>query len=156
MAIVYIGIGSNLDDRHNNCHRAIKLLKHNGLLVTKQSSMYETEPWGVNDQPFFINMAIELKTELKPLELLELLKKIEKDMGRKETARWGPRIIDLDILLYNQITLHAEALTIPHPLMHERDFILKPLSEIAEDLMHPVLRRKIIDLHEALKGLKQD
>ena len=156
MATVYIGIGSNLGDRHKNCLRAIELLRQNGLLATKQSSMHETEPWGITDQPAFVNMAIEIETDRCPQKLLSLLKKIEKEMGRQETLRWGPRIIDLDILLYNAITLHTDALTIPHPLMHEREFVLKPLAEIAKDMMHPVLRRKIGDLYEALKSVKQD
>jgi 2-amino-4-hydroxy-6-hydroxymethyldihydropteridine diphosphokinase len=146
MATVYIGIGSNLGNRHENCFRAIELLQQNGLLATKQSSMHETEPWGVTDQPAFVNMAIEIETDLDPQKLLSLLKKIEKDMGRQETLRWGPRIIDLDILLYNAITLNTDALTIPHPLMHEREFVLKPLAEIAKDMIHPVLKRKINDL----------
>ncbi|PKL52279.1 MAG: 2-amino-4-hydroxy-6-hydroxymethyldihydropteridine diphosphokinase [Nitrospira bacterium HGW-Nitrospira-1] len=146
MAIVYIGIGSNLGDRHKNCLMAIALLRQNGLLVTKQSSMYETEPWGVAEQPAFVNMAVEIDTELAPMMLLCLLKKIEKAMGRQEALRWGPRIADLDILLYNDITLNTDALTIPHPLIHEREFVLKPLSEIAKDFVHPVLKKRIGDL----------
>lgn len=156
MATVYIGIGSNLGDRHKNCLRAIELLRQNGLLATKQSSLHETAPWGVTDQPAFVNMAVEIETDVDPQGLLSLLKKIEKGMGRQETLRWGPRIIDLDILLYNAVTLNTDALTIPHPLMHEREFVLKPLAEIAKELMHPVLRRKIGDLYEALKSVKQD
>src|SRR3990172_9420350 len=128
MAIVYIGLGSNLGDRHKNCLRAIELFKHNGLVVTKESLMHETEPWGVTGQPAFINMAVEIETGLAPVRLLDLLKKIERDMGRQETARWGPRIIDLDILLYDDIYLKTDFLTIPHPLMHEREFVLGPLS----------------------------
>ncbi len=146
MAIVYIGLGSNLGDRHNNCLGAIELLKQNGLLVTRQSSMYETKPWGVTEQPEFVNMAVEAETELAPLQLLSLIKTIEKDMGRQETVRWGPRIIDLDILLYDDIIMNTDALTIPHPLMHEREFVLRPLSEIAEEKVHPVLKKKIGEL----------
>jgi 2-amino-4-hydroxy-6-hydroxymethyldihydropteridine diphosphokinase len=112
--------------------------------VTKQSSVYETEPWGIAEQPAFLNMALEAETGLAPEELLALLKKIEKDMGRQEMA--GGRPLDLDILLYDDITLNADALTIPHPLMHEREFVLGPLAELAEDLIHPVLKKKIGDL----------
>ena len=151
MAIVYIGLGSNLGDRNKNCLRAIELLKQNGLTVTKQSSVYETEPWGIAEQPAFLNMALKAETGLAPEELLALLKKIEKDMGRQETVRWGPRIVDLDILLYDEIILNTDALTIPHPLMHEREFVLGPLAELAEGLIHPVLKKKIGDL---LKGKK--
>ena len=154
MSIVYIGIGTNLGDRHRSCLRAIELLRHNGLFVTKQSSMHETEPWGVTQQPAFLNMAVEVVTDLVPIKLLEMLKKIEKDMGRQDTIRWGPRMIDLDILLYDDIVLKTDSLTIPHPMMHEREFVLKPLSEIAGDLIHPVLKKSIADLLIEIKFIK--
>jgi len=146
MSTVYIGIGSNLGDRHKNCLRAIELLKQQGLSVTRQSLLYETEPWGLTEQPEFVNMAVEAETELAPEPLLALLKKIEKNMGRRETVRWGPRIIDLDILLYDDIIMNTDALSIPHPLMHEREFVLRPLSEIAEEKVHPVLKKRIGEL----------
>ena len=154
MSAVYIGIGSNLGDRYRNCLRAIELLRQNGLFVTKQSSMYETEPWGVTEQPEFVNMAVETETDLAPMRLLEMLKKIEKEMGRQDTIRWGPRIIDLDILLYNDIILNTDSLTIPHPLMHEREFVLGPLSEIAGEFIHPVLKKSITDLFKETKFKK--
>jgi len=152
MAIVYIGLGSNLGDRHKNCLAAVERLRQNGLLVTRQSSLHETKPWGLTEQPDFINMAVEAETDLGPAELLELLKIIEKDMGRRGAERWGPRVIDLDILLYDALTLNSESLTIPHALMHEREFVLKPLSEIAGDMVHPVLGRKISDLLASVAG----
>ena len=139
MSIVYIGIGSNLGDRKANCMRAIELLAGKGIVVRKESSLYETDPWGDKNQPKFINMAIEIETELKPQDLLGILAGIEKELGRKKSRKWGPRIIDLDILLYNSITIDQDDLKIPHPFMHERDFVLKPLYEIAPDVKHPVL-----------------
>jgi 2-amino-4-hydroxy-6-hydroxymethyldihydropteridine diphosphokinase len=151
MAIVYIGLGSNVGDRHRNCLTAIELLRQNGLLVAKQSSMHETEPWGVTDQPEFVNMTVETETDLAPIKLLEVLKKIEKDMGRQDTIKWGPRIIDLDILLYDDIIMKTDSLTIPHSLMHERAFVLGPLSEIAGNFIHPVLKKSITDLLKEIK-----
>jgi len=146
MSIVYIGIGSNLGDREENCERAIKLLIKNGITVTKRSSMIETEPWGVKEQPKFINMAVELETCLKPDELLHLLKNIEGEVGRSTTTRWGPREIDLDILLYNDLIMKTPELEIPHPGIKEREFVLKPLAEIAPGKIHPVLQKTIKDL----------
>lgn len=150
MSIVYIGIGSNLGDRKANCMRAIELLAGKGIVVRKESSLYETDPWGDKNQPKFLNMAIEIETELKPRDLLGILAGIEKELGRKKSHKWGPRIIDLDILLYNSITIDQDDLKIPHPFMHERDFVLKPLYEIAPDVKHPVLNLSIGELLQKL------
>lgn len=150
MSIAYIGIGSNLGNRQENCLRAIELLQKRGIIVTKQSSIYETEPWGVKEQPLFINMVIEVKTERGPEELLNILKDIEKQMGRVETVKWGSRVIDLDILLFDNIILNTEDLKIPHPFMHERDFVLRPLFEISPDVTHPLLKRSIGSLIQQL------
>ena len=108
--------------------------------------MYETEPWGVKDQPRFVNMAIEGETALTPARLLEVLKMIEDEVGRVETYRWGPRVIDLDILLYDDLVMSTPELTIPHPRMHEREFVLRPLAEIAPDKTHPVLKKTVKEL----------
>jgi 2-amino-4-hydroxy-6-hydroxymethyldihydropteridine diphosphokinase len=150
MSIVYIGIGSNLGDRKANCMRAIELLAGKGIVVRKESSLYETDPWGDKNQPKFLNMAIEIETELKPRDLLGILADIEKELGRKKSHKWGPRIIDLDILLYNSITIDQDDLKIPHPLMHKRDFVLKPLYEIAPDVKHPVLNLSTGELLQKL------
>jgi 2-amino-4-hydroxy-6-hydroxymethyldihydropteridine diphosphokinase len=147
---VFIGIGSNEGDREANCMKAIEHLKQKGIAARKASSMYETEPWGLKEQPKFINMAVEAETGLSPEELLKALKEVEKEMGRKETVRWGPRIIDLDILLYDDAVINMEHLHIPHPLLHKRDFVLLPLSEIAPDKIHPVLKKNIRQLKEEL------
>ena len=152
MAIAYIGIGSNLGNRQENCLRAVELLEGKRIIVKKRSSMHETEPWGIKDQPRFINMVIEIETGLESKELLKILKVVEKELGRKESFKWGPRSIDLDILLFDDLVLKEDDLEIPHPLMHERDFVLKPLCEIAPDIIHPVLKKKICDLVQKLEN----
>jgi 2-amino-4-hydroxy-6-hydroxymethyldihydropteridine diphosphokinase len=146
MPTIYLGIGSNLHDREGNCEKAIALLEDNRIKVTKRSSMIETEPWGVEEQPMFINMAVESDTELPPEELLKLLKEIEIKLGRKPGVRWGPRTIDLDILFYDDMILKTDELEIPHPGIEERDFVLKPLEEIAPDMVHPILKKSIKEL----------
>lgn len=156
MAIAYIGIGSNLGNRQENCLRAIELLQKKDIIVTKRSSLYETEPWGVKDQPRFINMAIEIDTSLEPKELLKILKNIEKELGREKSSKWGPRIIDLDILLFDDIILNEDNLKIPHPLMQERDFVLRPLCEIAPDIYHPLLKLSIYELMQKIHRKSQE
>lgn len=151
MAIVYLGIGSNLGRREENCLKALKAIEEKGMKVKKQSLLYETEPWGVREQPDFINMAIEVETDLPPDKLLQIVKEIEKEMGRTETYKWGPRIIDIDILLYDDLIYETSDLKIPHPFMHERDFVLRPLSEIAPDKVHPVLNKTISELLQNLQ-----
>jgi 2-amino-4-hydroxy-6-hydroxymethyldihydropteridine diphosphokinase len=146
MHIAFIGIGSNLGDREENCLQAIECLAREGVALKKRSSLYETEPWGVKDQPGFINLVVEIETERDPRRLLQLLKFIEKEMGREDTFRWGPRVIDLDILLYDDVILRDEDIQIPHPLMHLRDFVLKPMNEISPGLVHPLLKKSVNDL----------
>ncbi len=153
MSVVYIGIGSNLGDRKENCLRAIELLQKREIIVTKRSSLYETEPWGVKDQPLFLNMAIEIETGLNPEELLKILKEIEREVGRERYFKWGPRIIDLDILLFDNIILKTDNIEIPHPLMHERIFVLRPLCEIAPDIKHPLLKVSVSDLCNSYKKI---
>lgn len=143
MPRAFIGLGSNLGDREGNCRTAVDLLCQAGVKVTKTSSFYETEPWGRTGQPKFINQAIEVETPLDPRALLGVLQRIETEMGRVRTERWGPRTIDLDILLYDGLVLDEPDLAIPHPRMQERGFVLDPLAEIAPDVVHPVLRRTI-------------
>lgn len=147
MSIAYIGIGSNLGNRQDNCEKAIKgIIKHD-IKITKRSSMTETEPWGVTEQPKFINLAVEIETHITPEGLLRVLKKIEEEVGRLPTSKWGPRIIDLDILLYDDLIMKTPELEIPHPCVKEREFVLKPLSEIAPDKVHPVLLKTIRELY---------
>jgi len=146
MPIGYLSIGSNLGNREENCEKAISFLEQNGIKVTKRSSLYETEPWGVKNQPKFINMAVEVETYLEPQELLKTIKKIEAELGRRSNIRWGPRVIDLDILFYDNLIINTPELTIPHPAIIEREFVLKPLSEIAPDKTHPVIKKSIKEL----------
>src|SRR4030067_2366568 len=115
MSIAYIGIGSKLGNREENCEKAVSLLEESGIRVLKRSSLIETEPWGVKDQPKFINMAVEAETQLAPEELLRIVKKIETALGRRETTRWGARLMYLDILLYDNLTIDTTELQIPHP-----------------------------------------
>ena len=142
----YIGIGSNLGNRRGNCERAIQLIQKNRMTLLARSSMVETEPWGVTDQEKFINMVIKIDTDLTAEDLMERLKQMETELGRTPTVRWGPRVIDLDILFYDDLVMKTADLEIPHPGIAERYFVLKPLSEIAPDMMHPVLKKSIKDL----------
>lgn len=131
MADVYIGLGSNLGDRKGNIKRALRELSSTPVKVIKVSSLIETEPVGGPPQRNFINAAAQIQTELSPGELLKLLKSIERKLGRVPSERNGPRVIDLDILVYDRLAMATPELTIPHPRMTERDFVLKPLQEIA-------------------------
>jgi len=151
--IVYLGLGSNVGDREEFIEQALFLLAKNpGILVTKHSSNHETEAEGGGDQPKFINAAVEIRTKLAPLKLLEICQEIETALGRERELEWGPRTMDIDILLYGDQIVSEENLQIPHPLMHERLFVLKPLREIAKNVVHPVLEKSIDALFEERKS----
>jgi len=147
--ISYIGIGSNLGNREKNIDRAIELLKKDKKIkLLKKSPIYETEPIGP-PQGKFLNGVLKIETEYSPLDLLKKLKEIEEKLGRKKSPlRWGPRIIDLDILFYGKLVLNTEKLIIPHPEIPKRIFVLKPLSKISPFLKHPVLKKTIRKLLE--------
>ena len=136
--IIYLSLGTNTGVREQNLQKAIYELKNNKEIhLCKYSSIFESEPVGYKNQSWFLNAVIEIDTNLKPYELLKLIKVIEKQIGRKRTYRWGPRIIDIDILSYENKILKIKELTVPHPEMHLRKFVLIPLAEIAPFYIHP-------------------
>lgn len=149
---VYLSLGSNIGDRLEYIREAVQML-HNQeeINVVNTSSVYETDPVGYEEQALFLNIAIQIETSLNPLSLLEQCQKIESELGRKRIIRWGPRTIDLDILLYNQENIVSEKLIIPHPRIEERAFVLVPLIEIAPDIKLP---NKPILLKESLQLLR--
>jgi 2-amino-4-hydroxy-6-hydroxymethyldihydropteridine diphosphokinase len=135
---VYLSLGSNVGNRARNLQGAIAALRKAGVDVTRISSMFETEPVDYLDQPWFLNCAVEAETELPAVALLKALWQIEADMGSKKLVSKGPRLIDLDILLYDDETIDTAELQVPHPRMHLRRFVLEPLAEIAPNVRHPV------------------
>jgi len=146
---VYLSIGSNLGDREVNLREAVKRLGAVGS-ITKVSSFYETEPVEVTDQPWFLNCAVELKTGKMPRQLMSALLQIERDMGRRRMRAKGPRVIDIDILLFGSSVIALDELTVPHPAMHQRRFVLQPLAEIAPGVRHPILKQTAQQLRDAL------
>lgn len=154
MHISYIALGSNITPRYGYLDQAIKMLtKSENICVKKVSSVYETDPVGVTDQASFLNMVIEVETTLTSIELLDVCQRIEQTLGRKRIIRWGPRTIDLDILLYNQENMKTERLVIPHPRMHERAFVLVPLHEINPIAYLPIVE---YDVTNALSYIPEE
>jgi 2-amino-4-hydroxy-6-hydroxymethyldihydropteridine diphosphokinase len=138
--------GGNIGDRKLNLRKAADLIRQNCGTITGLSSIYETAAWGIEEQPAFYNQTIEINTELSPEILMQKLLFIEEKMGRKRLEKNGPRIIDIDILLMNDLVINAESLVIPHPRLAERRFALVPLAEIAPDLIHPVTKKTITEM----------
>ena len=142
----YIALGSNLGDKEANLRRALELLIERGVEIVKTSTFISTEPYGVTDQPQFLNGVCEVRTSLEPLELLRTLLEIEQEMGRVRVRHWGERNIDLDLLLYEDVVMNTPELILPHPDMQNRDFVLLPLAEIAPEIVHPTLQKTIHEL----------
>jgi 2-amino-4-hydroxy-6-hydroxymethyldihydropteridine diphosphokinase len=147
----YLSLGSNLGQRHENLERALALLERERIHVVARSQVYETEPQDVAAQPWFLNMAVACETRFFPIQLLTAVLRIERKMGRVRRLPRGPRIIDIDVLLMGGVVVDTPQLTIPHPRMLERRFVLEPLLEIAPELLHPVTKRP---LREYLNGVK--
>jgi 2-amino-4-hydroxy-6-hydroxymethyldihydropteridine diphosphokinase len=142
----YLGLGTNVGERSDNLLRAISLISNNVGEVINTSPVYKTSAWGVTDQPDFYNQVIEVSTEKLPWNVLEILLAIEHQMGRVRAQKWHERLIDIDILFFEKIILSSDNLTIPHPFIKERMFVLKPLADLDSDYLHPVYKKTISQL----------
>jgi len=151
MTRVFFALGSNVGDKKANVEEAIRWLRKS-FEVRKVSPFYLTEPVGYTDQPWFVNCVVEAETELGPKKVLQMCQGIEKIMGRSKTIKDGPRTIDLDLLLYGDELIEEEGLTVPHQRMHERRFVLKPLTDIAPNLKHPVTGLAVKSMLSKIKG----
>lgn len=149
--IAFIAIGSNLGDRIANVKKAVlRAADEVKATLVFMSSFYETEPWGIKEQGPFVNAVMAVETELPPAALLAHLKSVEAGMGRQKAERWGPRVIDLDIIFYGGLVMDEKGLMIPHPSAHERAFVMVPLAEIAPDFIHPVIGRSAAEIAKSL------
>jgi len=142
---VFLALGTNLGDRLANLKAAVEALPPSARLCAA-SPIYETTPWGYSDQPLFLNQVVQAETNLDPFELLGFLKGLEKQLGRQATFRYGPRLIDLDILFYDDLILKTPELVLPHPQLTERPFVLVPLADLVPNLQHPVLKKTVREL----------
>ncbi|MES2971762.1 MAG: 2-amino-4-hydroxy-6-hydroxymethyldihydropteridine diphosphokinase [Patescibacteria group bacterium] len=146
---VYLGIGSNMGNRYEYLQKMVEKLKE-FVIITEYSQIYEAPPWGVKQQPSYLNACIGGETELEPDTLLKAAQKIEEDLGREKTFRWGPHVADIDILFYDNLVLESPYLTIPHPGLPERAFTLFPLADIAGDFKHPKLKKTVKELRDSI------
>ncbi len=150
--IAYIGVGSNLGDRLHQCEEAIsEILKVDRNKLLAKSSFFNTEPLGYLHQNWFVNGVIKIETDLEALDLLQSLKSTERQLGRLETFRWGPRTIDLDILFFDEACIETPELRVPHPRLQERRFVLVPLAEIDSNFLHPVFKKTIRELLDEIR-----
>ncbi|MDD3049844.1 MAG: 2-amino-4-hydroxy-6-hydroxymethyldihydropteridine diphosphokinase [Candidatus Cloacimonetes bacterium] len=154
---VFLGLGSNIGDKKKNLDRAVSLLGQDPKIeVLKKSSYIDTKPYGKLDQPDFLNCVIEIKTTYTPHDLLSRCLSIEKIVGRTQGEKWGPRIIDVDILFYNNKIVNTLNLILPHPEVHKREFALRSLKEIAPNFKHPILKTRMLDLYRLVKSKDTD
>jgi len=145
--IYHIGLGSNIGNLKQNLKNAISNITSTcDITLLSQSNLYTTKAWGYTDQPDFLNAVIKIETNYQPLDLLHVLQNIETQMGRVRNSKWGPRIIDIDILFCDDLIFQTSELTIPHPYAHERDFVLKPMCDIDPDYIHPILKKTMTKL----------
>ncbi len=157
MAIVYLCLGSNSGDRLKFIEQAVSFLNlAENIKIVRTTALYETEPWGVKKQNWFLNMIVEIKTNLKAQDLLLKCLNIEKTLGRnrEKEQKWGERPIDIDIIFYDKEIINTEILTVPHPRMHERAFVLVPLLELIPDFIHPVLHKSVSELYDDLQEVE--
>ncbi len=152
MKRVYLSLGTNVGDRERLLEEALKRLAEAGLRLRRVSSVYETEPLGRRDQPWFLNLVVEADTDLFPRMLLMRIQRVERELGRRRLAREAPRTIDIDVLLYGDAVIHPPELQIPHPRLPDRRFVLEPLAELAPDLRHPISRRTVRAMLEGKRG----
>ena len=158
MSIAYLCLGSNSGNRLQFIEQAISLINlAENIKIIRSTALYETEPWGVKKQNWFLNIIVEIKTDLSPQDLLLKCMSIEKTLGRNrdKEQRWGERTIDIDIIFYNKDVVNTDMLTIPHPRMHQRAFVLVPLLELIPDFIHPVLNKTISDLYDELDNVEE-
>lgn len=154
MSVAFLSLGSNKGDRLSLIQQAVSFLSNdNSIEIAASSSFYETEPWGKKNQNWFVNAVIAIRTELSPIELLRVCQDIESKLGRdrQNEEHWGERPIDIDILFYDDLIFSNEILTVPHKHVHERAFALVPMLEIKSGYVHPVLKKTVLELHEALE-----
>ena len=152
---VYLAIGSNIGNRKDNLRAALALIHKEIGKIARESHLYETEPWGNTAQDPFINQVVMANTTLDPRDLLTALSRIERELGRDRGEKWGPRVIDIDILFYGKRIIRDKGLEIPHPELHKRNFVLVPLMEIAGDMEHPILKKQIDELFMACEDLSE-
>ncbi len=146
---IFLGLGANVGDKKANLLKAIELLKEKVSDIVV-APVYETKPWGYKEQDNFLNTAVRGSTSLSPIHLLRFVKDIEKKVGRIKRFKWGPREIDIDILFYDNLICKDHNLEIPHPRLHKRDFVLKPLMDLDKDLIHPVFKKTVIEVYKVL------